>query len=103
MAIRDYWFYQERKVSQPWTLYFVKVFPRRGTDEQRRKLTFFDWTLYHDAIGNDENARCGINLHCNTIGEYVDFIADELAKVTSVTQADRNQLFEAFMQMLYKR
>ena len=103
IMIKDYWFYQERKVAQPWTLYFVKVYPRTDSFSKRNEETFFDWTLYHDAIGNDENARSGINLHCNTIGEYVDFIADELAKVTSVTQADRNQLFEAFMQMLYKR
>lgn len=103
IMIKDYWFYQERKVKQPWVLYFVKVYPRTDSFSKRAQDTFFDWTIYHDAIGNDENASSGINLHCDTISEYVDFIADELSRITKVTAADRSQLYEAFMQMLYKR
>ena len=103
IMIKDYWFYQERKTTQPWALYFVKVYPRTNSFSERAQETFFDWTIYHDAIGNDENAKSGINLHCNTISEYVEFIADELAKVCKVTAADRTQLYDIFMKMLYIR
>lgn len=103
MAIKDYWFYQAREVEQPWAFYFVKVYPRTDSFSHRNAQTFFDWTLYHDAIGNDTNSRSGINLHCDTISEYVAFIGEELAKVCKVTEADKTQLYEMFVEMLYKR
>lgn len=103
MAIKDYWFYQERKTAQPWALYFVKVYPRTDSFFERNEQTFFDWTLYHDAIGNDTNSHSGINLHYDTISGYVDFIAQEIAKVAKVTAQDKNQLYDCFVQMLYKR
>ena len=101
--IKDYWFYQERKTQQPWTLYFVKVYPRTDSWTRRTQETFFDWTLYHDAIHNDTNSRSGINLHFDTISGYVEYITEEIAKVAKVTAQDKNQLYEAFAQMLYKK
>lgn len=95
MAIKDYWVYQKRKVENPWAIYFCKVYTRG-----KREDTFFDWTIYHDAIGNETNSRSGINLHCATVSEYVDAIAQELAKVCKVTREDENQLYASFIEML---
>lgn len=103
MAIKDYWFYQRRETAQPWAIYFVKVYPRTDSYMRRQDETFFDWTIYHDAIGNDTNSKSGINLHYNTISQYVEFIANELTKVCKVTAQDKNQLYDCFVEMLYKR
>lgn len=95
MAIKDYWIYQRRNVAQPWAIYFCKVYTKG-----KREDTFFDWTIFHDAIKNDTNSKSGINLHCDNVSQYVDAIAQEIAAITPVTASDKNQLYEAFIDML---
>lgn len=97
MAIRDYWIYQKRNVQKPWAIYFCKVYTKG-----KREDTFFDWTIYHDDIRNQTNTKSGIDLHCDTISEFVDFIAGEIARYAQVTEADKTQLYDAFLDMLYK-
>ena len=95
MAIRDYWVYQKRDTPCPWALYIVKEYDRRHPED-----TMIDWTLYHEDVPTPTRSKSFVCLHYDTIPDYVDAIAAELARFVDVTEQDLAQLDRALSDIL---
>ena len=97
MAIKDYWIYQKRDVSEPWALYVVKEYDKRG---DYKASIAIDYTFYHENVSKPTRSFSVVGLHYDTIKGYADAIINEIIQYCEVDYADYKQIYDAIEEII---
>lgn len=86
--IKDYWIYQKRNVTYPWSLYVVKEYDAN----QPTKYDVLDYTFYSELVDNKTKSVSKVGLNYQTLDDYVEDITDTIKRFMEVTREDYEQL-----------